>query len=131
MRHVLTAEHAEDAAISVALLSDDGIRAVHRDYLGEDTPTDVITFPLREPGRPLVGDVYIGVEQAAAQAAEHGVPVEEEILRPVVHSALHLLGWDHPEGDDRATSPMYIRQEELLRQAIDLVGRGKRAEESS
>ena len=130
MRLVLTAEGAGDAEISIALLSDEGIRAVHRDYLGDDTPTDVITFPLREPGRPLVGDVYLGVEQAAAQAEEFGIPVEEEILRLIVHSGLHLLGWEHPEDGDRDSSPMYIRQEELLRQAIDRTATGPRPEGS-
>ena len=74
----------------------------------------MITFPLREPGRPLVGDVYIGAERAVQQARENGVPVREEFVRLAVHAALHLLGWDHPEGDDRAGSPMYLRQEELV-----------------
>jgi probable rRNA maturation factor len=128
MRIVLAAQGAEDAHISVALLTDEGIRTIHRDFLGDDTPTDVITFPLREPGRPLVGDVYIGIEQARAQAAEHGVSVDEEIMRLAIHAALHLLGWDHPEDGDRSTSPMYVRQEELLRRAVDALGSGIRGE---
>ncbi len=115
---VLREEDAEEAEISVALLSDEAIRVIHRDYLSDDTPTDVITFPLREPGRPLVGDVYIGAERASEQARENGIPVREEFVRLAVHATLHLLGWDHPDGEDRATSPMYVRQEELVKAVL-------------
>lgn len=120
---VLTAEDAEDAEISIALLSDPSISAIHRDHLGDDSPTDVITFPLREPGRPLVGDVYIGVQQAERQAAEEGIDPEEELLRLVIHATLHLLGWDHP-GEERDASPMYRRQEEFLRSVLGFRGSG-------
>lgn len=119
IRTVLRAEAAEDVEVSVALLSDESIRAIHRDYLNDDTPTDVITFPLREAGQPLVGDIYIGLERAAAQAAELGIPLDEEIVRLAIHSALHLLGWDHPEAEGRTNSPMYRRQEELVTEALE------------
>ncbi len=119
IRTVFEAEDAEAAEISVALLPNESIRAIHRDYLGDDTPTDVITFPLREPGRPLIGDVYIGVEYAGEQARTAGVSFEEEIVRLAVHAALHLLGWEHPESDDRFASPMYLRQEELVKGILD------------
>ena len=39
----------------------------------------------------------------------------EEVLRLAVHGTLHVLGYDHPEGAERAGSEMFTRQEELLR----------------
>lgn len=113
--HALTAEEAPPIELSVALVTDETIAALHRDYLSTEGVTDVISFPLNEPGQRLVGDVYIGFAQAQRQAAEAMLEVEEELLRLTIHGTLHVLGWDHPdEGTERADSPMYQRQEELL-----------------
>jgi probable rRNA maturation factor len=111
----LAEEGVERAEISVAFLSDAEIAAMNRDYLAHEGPTDVITFPLHEPGQPPLGDVYIGLRQAERQAAELGVPPEEELLRLAIHGTLHVLGHEHPEGEEREESAMYRRQEELLR----------------
>jgi ssRNA-specific RNase YbeY (16S rRNA maturation enzyme) len=44
--------------------------------------------------------------------------VREETLRLVVHGVLHVLGYDHPAGESRYESPMWRRQERLLRSAL-------------
>lgn len=103
-----------EAEVSLTLLGDDAIRDLNLRYLGKDRPTDVIAFSLgRVP--VLVGDVYVGVDQAARQAAEVGVPLAEELARLAIHGTLHVLGHDHPEADGREASPMYALQEELVR----------------
>lgn len=115
VRHVLRAEGVEAAEISIALVSDAEIAALNLDYLQHEGPTDVISFALHdEGGRPL-GDVYVGVEQAARQAAEYGATPADEVVRLAVHGTLHVLGWEHPEGDGRTESEMFARQEELLK----------------
>lgn len=118
VRHVLRAERVAAAEVSVALLDDARIGELNRDYLGHDGPTDVISFPLYEPGRMPVGDVYIGVAQAERQARELGVPLAEELLRLAIHGTLHVLGYDHPEGEEREGCAMYLRQEALLRDVL-------------
>lgn len=115
VRHVLRAEGVDAAEISVALVGDGEIAALNERYLDHEGPTDVISFHLHDRGEPPLGDVYVGVEQAARQAAGFGVTVAEEVLRLAVHGTLHVLGYDHPEGEDRAGSPMFARQEALLR----------------
>jgi probable rRNA maturation factor len=115
VRHVLRAEGVEAAEISVALVSDAEIAALNLEYLDHEGPTDVISFALHEEGEPPLGDVYVGVDQAARQAAEFGATPAEEVIRLAVHGALHVLGYDHPEGDGRTESEMFSRQEELLR----------------
>ena len=111
----LREEDAAGATLSIALVSDATIGELNRQYLSRDGPTDVISFPLDGPGDRMVGDVYIGREQAERQAAEIGVTVREELIRLVVHGTLHVLGWDHPEdAAAREESAMYRRQEELV-----------------
>jgi probable rRNA maturation factor len=107
------------AEISVALLGDEDITALNRQHLGRDYAPDVLSFPLYQPGEPVVGDVYIGVDQASRQAEEAGVPLLEELVRLTVHGTLHVLGMDHPEdAEARAASPMYARQEKLVREVL-------------
>lgn len=115
VRHVLRAEGVDAAEISVALVGDGEIAALNEEYLDHEGPTDVISFHLHDPGEPPLGDVYVGVDQAARQAAGFGAPADEEVLRLAVHGTLHVLGYEHPEGEDRADSPMFARQEMLLR----------------
>lgn len=102
------------AEVSLTLLGDEDIRALNARYLGEDRPTDVVAFSLGTGGQ-ILGDIYIGHDQAARQARELGVELREELVRLAVHGTLHLLGHDHPEGDDRDASPMFHRQEVLVR----------------
>ncbi len=63
---------------------------------------------------PVVGDIYIAPGVARRNAARHGAGVREEIARLVVHGTLHVLGYDHPEGEERTASRMWRRQERLL-----------------
>jgi len=114
---VLRAEGVRDAMLSVAFVSRRAITALNRRHLRRAGVTDDIAFAFRPPGvrAPVVGDVYIAPEVARAQAARLGLPVREELARLVVHGTLHVLGHDHPEGDGRTASPMWRRQEQLLR----------------
>jgi probable rRNA maturation factor len=111
-----TLEHADvtDASVSVTLLNNTRIRNMNRKYLEHDRVTDVISFPLYEQGEQVVGDVYIGYEQAQDQAADAGVDLDEEIARLSIHGTLHVLGYDHPEDGDRTKSEMWQLQETIL-----------------
>jgi probable rRNA maturation factor len=114
----LDSEGIRGAEVSLTLLDDDGIRQLNLAYFQKDRPTDVIAFPLHEPEDPILGDVYLGFEQARRQATELDIPLEEELLRLAIHGTLHLLGFRHPEGDDRFASEMFLKQEELVRKRL-------------
>lgn len=97
---LLRAIGSEEAELSVLLTGDAEIRRLNRTYRGVDAPTDVLSFPQGEvsvpPGiAPLLGDVVISLERAAAQAAEGGWLLQEEVLRLLIHGVLHLVGYDH------------------------------------
>ena len=114
---VLRAEGVRHALLSITFVSGRAIRAMNRRHLRRDRVTDVIAFGFGEQGRhgPIVGDVYIAPEVARAAARANGVGVREELTRLVVHGTLHALGHDHPETDARVDSPMWRRQEQLVR----------------
>jgi probable rRNA maturation factor len=115
VRHALAYGGVADGEVSLTLLDDGAIQALNRQYLSTDRATDVLAFALG-PGPAVLGDVYVGVDQARRQAAELGVPLEEELVRLAVHGTLHVLGHDHPEGAGREESPMFALQEALVRE---------------
>ena len=115
VRGVLRAERVRNALVSVTFVDRAGIARLNREHLGHAGPTDVISFGLTSmPGAPVVGDIYIAPEVARENARRHGAGVREEIARLVVHGTLHVLGHEHPEDEDRTTSKMWRRQEQLL-----------------
>lgn len=107
-----------DAEVSLTLLDDDGIAALNQQWLKHDGPTDVISFPLYEPGESVVGDVYVGFDQVVRQARENDAPVREELARVAIHGTLHVLGYDHPDGRARLRSKMWKRQERIVREVM-------------
>jgi probable rRNA maturation factor len=113
VRRTLEAERRTEAEVSLALLADPEMRELNRRYLGKDLPTDVLAFSLGD-GDEVIGDVYVGVDQAARQATDLGITLEEELVRLAVHGTLHVLGHDHPEGPEREQCAMFRVQEQLV-----------------
>ncbi len=123
-REVLRAERVRDALLSITFLTPAGIARLNREHLGHRGPTDVITFALGAgaPGAPVVADIYICPDVVRENARHGGVGIREELARVVIHGALHALGHEHPEDEARTESPMWRRQEDLLRRLYTAAG---------
>ena len=78
----------------MAVVDDPTIRRLHREYLGEDSPTDVMSFVLERADDYLEGEVVVSAETACAAAPEYGWPAADELLLYVIHGTLHLVGYD-------------------------------------
>ena len=113
---VLRAER-RSAALSVSFLGRERMQGLNARWKGRRHPTDVLAFPLPLPRGALAGDIYICPWVAAREAEARGIPLRQELRRLVVHGVLHVLGYDHPEGERRTRSPMWRRQERYLRSA--------------
>ena len=114
--------------VDVNLTDDAGIHEINREMRDVDRPTDVLSFPVfdltpgelpdemdADPGTGLLplGDMVISMERVAAQAQEFGHSNRRELCYLVVHSTLHLLGYDHlDEGPQKAQ--MRAREEAIL-----------------
>ena len=114
--------------IDVLLTHDAGIHQINLDMRQVDRATDVLSFPEfdltpgqlpgeedADPGTGLVplGDMVISMEHVAAQAKEYGHSNRRELAYLVVHSVLHLLGYDHlDEGPMKAQ--MRGREEAIM-----------------
>jgi probable rRNA maturation factor len=118
VRAALRHERIAHAEMSVTLLDDAGIATMNRDFLQHDGPTDVISFALFESGEDPVGDIYIGYDHVLRQAAVNDVPPAEELARVTIHGVLHVLGHDHPAGEERVDTVMWQVQEKVLQQVL-------------
>jgi probable rRNA maturation factor len=105
-----------DGDLTIAIVSDEHIQGLNRDFLGHDSPTDVLSFPAGEAdpetSRLYLGDVIISHARAAQQARERGHPVEAELQLLVVHGVLHLLGYDHAGVEEKQR--MWAAQADVL-----------------
>lgn len=117
---VLRAEGVRHAELSVTFLSDRRMAILNWTHLRHRGPTDVISFGFAPvaAAAPMTGDVYIAPGVARRNALAHGAGIREEVLRLVVHGVLHVVGHEHPDDDSRYGSPMWTRQEALLRRAM-------------
>ena len=114
VEHALTTEGATGAwEISIVLVDDAELQALHHEFMGIDEPTDVMTFPAdADEDRGAGGDIVISVDRAAEQGPEHGSTAEEEVRFLIAHGVLHLCGWDDHDPADRAA--MLDRQTAIL-----------------
>jgi probable rRNA maturation factor len=125
VRAVLDGEDEPQAEISLAFVDNGTIHTLNKRYLKHDEPTDVLSFPLSDPGAAkLSGELVIGAEVALAQARDRGHDVHAELALYVIHGLLHLCGYD--DHDD--PTAMRERERHYLQQ-LGLPDISPRAEE--
>jgi probable rRNA maturation factor len=81
--------------LSLSLVTPEEMADLHVAYMGEEGPTDVLSFPMDEDW--LLGDVIVCPVEAARNNPD--LPAELRLL--VSHGVLHLLGYDHDDEEDR------------------------------
>ena len=125
---VLLAEGTDPRSeLGLVITDQEKIRELNLVHLGEDEPTDVLSFPMlpesgdeAESGTFIVppdgiahlGEVIISCPQAVIQAEERGHSVPKEVATLVIHGVLHILGYDHDEPERERR--MRARESEIL-----------------
>lgn len=121
---VLGAVGQDDGELSVWLCDDATIQGLHREYMGQDTPTNVMSFAQHEGEfgdvePEVLGDVVVSVDTARRDAQGAGAILDDEVLFLCIHGLLHLLGFDHEGGQAARAPEMEARETELFRLACD------------
>lgn len=122
-----------EAEVSILLTMDAQIREMNTQFRGIERATDVLSFPMveypmpgefgfleenegyfnPESGELSLGDIVISKEKVISQAEEYGHSVLREYAFLIVHSVLHLTGYDHMEEDERRE--METKQDEIMK----------------
>lgn len=103
-------------SISIALVGDRRMAALHEKFSDVSGPTDVLTFELEHDadGRPTNGEIVLCVPFARRVAKRRGTTLENELLLYALHGVLHLSGFD-----DRAPAAharMHAEEDRILRE---------------
>ena len=113
--HGALAQATASVEISIRLSDDAEVRRLNKAYRGKDKPTNVLSFPMVQPdlieglgntddGEILLGDIILAAETCAREAAEKGWSICNYAQHLIVHGLLHLLGYDHEQGDYEAAT---------------------------
>ena len=95
--------------LSITLTNDENIRKINCEYRWIDKPTNVLSFPLfeneflREYNKSKyisLGDIILSIETVIAEANEQNKTFIEHLTHLIVHSILHLFGYDHINDDE-------------------------------
>lgn len=120
-----------DVEISVMIIDNKYMEVINKTYRNIDTTTDVLSFPMieypkgvqlektisiqpvsPETGKVYLGDILISWDKVIEQSESYGHSVERELCFLVVHSMLHLLGYDHMNNNEEKM--MKEKQEAIL-----------------
>ena len=121
-----------ECEISVTIVDDERIHEINKEFREIDRSTDVLSFPLNEfekvadwqnfdedkasfnydTGELMLGDIILSAEHIIKQANEYGHTRKRELAFLVIHSILHLLGYDHMTKEDE--EKMFSRQRQIL-----------------
>ena len=97
------------AELCIKLTDEAGIAEYNEKWMGQEGPTDVLSFPMDElrPARDgeveqegILGDMLLCPQYAIAQAPSFNRSPEDEMRLLTIHGILHLLGYDHAEPDE-------------------------------
>jgi probable rRNA maturation factor len=104
---------AHGASVTIAFVSDRAMRELNRMWRHKTGTTDVLSFPAEQDEFEKLegfrlGDIAISVEQAARQAAENSLSLENELQQLILHGLLHLCGYDH-ETDQGQMNKLELR----------------------
>jgi len=91
-----------DTQIDVVFVDDETLASMHGEWLGDDSPTDVISFDLGDEFDGPAGELYVSEPCARRVAGEQGQDPRRELALYVVHGTLHLCGHDDHDDVERA-----------------------------
>ena len=120
LNFALKKENLSSVEFNIIFVDNPTIHKLNLEYRKIDRPTDVITFALLDqkdfvlPGEQPLGDIYVSLDQAHAQAKEYGHSFKRELAFLCIHGFYHLLGYDHMTKEDEKV--MFTKQEEVLKE---------------
>jgi probable rRNA maturation factor len=101
------------AELNIVFCDDDYLLTLNKRFLRHNYYTDILSFPLSTPGRPLVAEMYISTDRVRDNAGNLQESFQEELHRVIFHGILHFLGFKDKSAADinrmRAMEDRYLK----------------------
>lgn len=111
---VMAQEQVAFTEIKYIFCNDDYLLQLNKYHLDHNTYTDILTFTLSLPGKPVIAEIYISVDRVRDNAETLDEPFKNELLRVMVHGLMHLCGYNDHTADEikemRAKEDLYLKQ---------------------
>lgn len=95
---VLQKEKVKTDEVHINFVTKKKIKELHLQFFNDPTITDCISFPIDRPSKKvhyhLLGEVFICSDTAKIYAKKNKIDLKEEIALYVIHSILHLIGYN-------------------------------------
>lgn len=103
---LLEKEKIETDYLGIYFVNNKRCGQVHKEFFNDPSPTDCMSFPIDDINNPAhghhyLGDVFVCTEVAQEICEEYGHTLEEETALYLIHSILHLIGYDDKRLDKR------------------------------
>lgn len=93
IENLFKTENKNLTRLNYVFCSDNYLQKINKKFLNHDTLTDVITFLLSTQKQPVIAEIYISTERVQENAKNYQVSYQNELLRVMIHGALHLCGY--------------------------------------
>ncbi|MFN7088615.1 MAG: rRNA maturation RNase YbeY [Candidatus Paceibacteria bacterium] len=103
---------SQNKNINIIICNDKKISQIHKNFLDDDSPTDVISFHSYDIEN-FLGELVINIDFAKRECKKRKIAIEEELCRYITHGALHILGYK--DSDKKSKKLMWAKQEEILK----------------
>jgi probable rRNA maturation factor len=100
--------------LSIAIIPSSQMSKLHKQYLNDPTPTDVLTFELDHNPRnqPISGEIVLCSTIARSRAKSLRHPLCHELLLYAIHGLLHLSGFD--DRTAKGFAAMHAKEDQIL-----------------
>ena len=90
-----------DRPVNLSFISKEAIKELNSEFLKKDKPTNILSFPSTglSFGDEILGDIAICPEIIKKEAAIQNKEEQDHLSHLIIHSLLHLAGYDHQEAD--------------------------------
>lgn len=112
VERILALFKIKEADISVAFIDHGEIRKLNKTYRGKNSATDVLSFPYYHKKGYLSGEIIISWPQVKKNAAKEKILPFSELNKVLIHSLLHLIGYDHQK--EAETVLMRKKEREII-----------------
>ena len=113
LHQIFKEENTSVEKADIIFCTDKYLLSLNRNFLAHNFYTDTLTFPLSNKHKPVIGEIYISVDRVRYNSKVFGHPFQNELVRVIIHSVLHLCGYqDKPL---EKSKKMILKQEEYLK----------------